>query len=122
MSQQIRELSALELLPLRPRDYLVLLALAGGPMHGYGLIQEIETLSEGKVRMDPANLHRAIQRFLRDGWVLDRGRQEVSQGRRRVFELSELGLRVARAEAGRLDGLAAVARARLLQPGSEGVQ
>ncbi len=107
-------------LPLRPRDYLILLALSGGSLHGYGLIQEIEQLTEGGVRMDPANLHRALKRLVRDGWVDDLGRRSTGDARRRFFELTELGHRMAQAEAARLESLTSVARARRLLPGSEG--
>lgn len=107
-------------LPLRPRDYLILLALAGGPLHGYRLIQEIESLTSGGVLMDPANLHRALKRLVRDSLVDDLGREDAGQGRRRVFEITSRGLRLARLEAARLEELSSVARARLLSPESEG--
>jgi hypothetical protein len=51
-----RERNPADLLPLAPREFLVLLALAAGRSHGYGLIQETERLSDGRVAMDPANL------------------------------------------------------------------
>ncbi len=105
-------------LPLQPRDYLILLALADGERHGYGLIKEIENLTEGGVRMDPANLHRALQRLVRDGWVQDLGRLPAAEERRRYYAITEAGTRLARAEAARLDKLSAVARTRLM-PGSE---
>lgn len=109
-------------LPLQPRDYLILLALSGGRLHGYGVVKEVERISEGTVRMDPANLHRALKRMVRDGLVRDAGRHAAGDGRRRYFELADPGRRLAQAEAARLETVAAVARARLLRPGSEGTR
>lgn len=105
--------------PLKPRDYLILLALAGGERHGYGLVQDIEHMTDDGVRMDPANLHRALQRLVRDGLVTDLGRSEAGGRQRRHYALSGDGRARARAEAARLDKLSAIARARDLLPGSE---
>lgn len=100
--------------PLQPRDYLILLALAGGRCHGYGLITEIARMTDDAVRMDPANLHRALQRLVRDGWVRDLGQLETEAGsRRRYYSVTAQGIELARVEAQRLDRLSAVARSRL---------
>ena len=108
-------------LPLAPRDFLILLALAAGERHGYGLVKDIEALSDGEVRMDPANLYRALKRRVQVGLVLDLGRREVaSEERRRYYGLSDQGRQLASAEALRIDRLAAVARTRRLLPGTEG--
>ncbi len=106
--------------PLRPRDYLILLSLAGGQRHGYGISIGEQDFGRISVRMDPANLHRALKRLVRDGLVLDRGRQASGDDRRRFFELASSGRAVAAAEAARLEKLTAEARSRRLLPGSEG--
>lgn len=103
-------------LPLNPRDHLILLALAGGPAHGYGIIKEIERDSSGTITMDPANLYRAIKRLRRSGLVREATVEErvEDRERRRYYETTPLGGRVVRAEAERLAGLTAVARRRRL--------
>lgn len=98
--------------PLKPRDYLILLALAGGERHGYGLVKDIEQMTDDAVRMDPANLHRALQRLVREGLVSDLGRSEVDGRKRRRYALASEGRIRARVEAARLDKLSAIARAR----------
>ena len=104
--------------PLNPRDFLILLALADGERHGYGLIKDIETLSDGEVPMDPANLYRALKRLVKSGQVQDLGRRSVDESqRRRYYALTPLGRRLAAAEAARLEKLAAVARTRRLLHG-----
>ncbi|MDA8018083.1 MAG: PadR family transcriptional regulator [Thermoanaerobaculia bacterium] len=121
--------NAEELLPMSPRDYLILLGLSAGPSHGYGLIGEIESLSEGATSMDPANLYRAIKRLKRDGLVEDLGRRGVEatggtdvDTRRRYYGLTEAGRGAVAAESLRLERLTRVARERLLVPSAEGTR
>ena len=106
-----------DFLPLAPRDFLVLLALADGPQHGYGLIKRIAEATSGAVAMDPANLYRALKRMRRDGLVAAAAAASDAD-RRRDYALTPLGRRVLMAEAERVDTLAAVVRARRLLRGS----
>jgi DNA-binding PadR family transcriptional regulator len=109
------------LTPLAPRDFLILLALAGGDLHGYGLVKTIESESEGEVRMDPANLYRALRRMKRDGLVQEVTGPDTGDGPdRRYFRLTPLGRRLAASEAARAGRLARLARARKLLPGDAG--
>lgn len=102
-------------IPLQPRDFLIFLALADGERHGYGLVKEIESLSDGRVRMDPANLYRALRRLVRDGLVADAGRRaDTAEQERRYYALTDAGRSLAAGEARRLEKLTAVARARQL--------
>lgn len=105
------------LLPLAPRDFLLLLALSDGPCHGYGLIEACERLGGGRVTMDPANLYRSLKRLGRDGLVADAGRRPSRQAggeRRRYYEITSYGRAVVVVEAQRLDALAELARRRRL--------
>lgn len=104
-------------LPLNPRDVLILMALAQEPLHGYALIQEAEALSEGRVRMDPANLYRSLKRMERDALV-EEAPDDPGPERRRLYRITPLGRSVVSEEADRLWLLAEAARARdLLSPG-----
>ena len=104
-------------LPLHPKDFLILLALAAGDRHGYGLILDLEELSDGRIRIDPANLYRSIKKLVRDGLVVDAGRRAVEDDqRRRYYAITAEGRRLAAAEASRLERLTAVARSRRLIP------
>jgi DNA-binding PadR family transcriptional regulator len=105
-------------LPLAPRDFLILLALADGPQHGYGLIKAVAAATDGAVAMDPANLYRALRRMHRDGLVAETTAPGVE--RRRDYALTTLGRRVLVAEAQRVDTLASAARARKLLPRGSG--
>ena len=109
------------LTPLAPRDFLILLALAAGDSHGYGLVKSIEAESEGEVRMDPANLYRALRRMRRDGLVQQVTGPDTREGPdRHYFRLTPLGRRIAASEAARASRLAKLARARKLLPGDTG--
>lgn len=100
--------------PLAPRDLLILLTLADGPLHGYGMLKEAESLSGGEVRMDPANLYRALRRLLRDGLVEEQHGSDDEQRRVREYRLSALGTTVVRKELGRLQRLTETPAARRL--------
>ena len=102
-----------ELLPLSPRDFIVLLILADGPSHGYGIVKGAGERFGDDARLDPANLYRALNRMLRLGWVEKRD----GEGRRSIFELTSLGRELLRAETGRLDELLHRARPLLSEEG-----
>jgi DNA-binding PadR family transcriptional regulator len=106
--------------PLHPRDYLILLALTEGPRHGYRVLKEIEDITKGEVRFDPANLYRSLKKLMRHGLVeeVDQPDPRADDGRRRYFALTDTGHHAVRAEAARMAHLARVARDRNLLPGS----
>lgn len=107
-----------ELLPLHPRDYLILFSLADGRLHGYGILKAIEEQA-GSVLFDPANLYRSLRKLERDGQVEEaEGPADDDDRRRRYYRLTPLGRRVLVAEAERLIRLADAARARDLVAGT----
>jgi DNA-binding PadR family transcriptional regulator len=102
---------------LRTVEFHVLLALAGEDRHGYGILKEVDRVTEGELRLEPGTLYRALHRMLHDGWVAESGRRPASKDddeRRRYYRLTPLGRRVAADEADRLSRLVAVARAHRL--------
>jgi DNA-binding PadR family transcriptional regulator len=111
------------LLPLTPAVFHIMLALAGGESHGYGIMLEVERLTSGRLNLGPGTLYRSIQRMLLDSLieetkdVLD---SEEDDERRRYYRLTKLGLDVAREEARRLESLVNAARERELLPWLKG--
>ena len=106
-------------LPLTPAMFHVLLALADGEKHGYAILKEVAQRTAGKVRLSAGTLYGMIHRLLEEGLILETdGRPgPLDDERRRYYRLTELGRGVARAEAGRLEEMLAMARAkRLLRP------
>lgn len=110
------------LLPLNPRDYLILFALAAGERHGYGIVKDVELESDGQVVLDPANLYRSIRRLIRDGLVEEadeRPAEDARNERRRYYAITDFGRRVVALEAARLARLTEAARVRELIPDPE---
>ena len=92
----------------------ILMSLAEMPRHGYALIKDIETISEGRVRLSTGTLYGIIKRLLSEGLVRERGRAPRADDRRRSYELTAFGREVARAEAVRLEQTLAMARRKAL--------
>ncbi len=110
------------LLPLPPRDYLILFALVDGPRHGHGILKSVEAGSGG-VLFDPANLYRSLRKLHRDGLLIEAtDRTSVSRPIRRRYKLTPLGRAVVTAEARRLAMLADAARARRLVSAPQGIE
>ena len=99
-------------LPLREPTFLILLSLSPGPRHGYGILKEVEALSEGRVRLSTGTLYGAIKRLLDDGWIrrVDDPQPNNTQRKRKAYVLTELGRRVLNAEIERLRKLVTVAQ------------
>lgn len=93
--------------------FLILTALAEEPRHGYGVIQEVAHLSQGRVTLRPGTLYGALDRLVEQGLVVA-DREEIVDGRlRRYYRLSDDGAEVLAAEAQRLTSNADAAVARL---------
>ena len=106
-----------ELLPLTPAVFHILLALADGERHGYGVIKEVDARTEGRVRLGPGTLYGSIKRMLAEGMIEESGERpdpELDDERRRYYRLTKFGRRVAVAEAERLSRLVSSARAKRL--------
>jgi DNA-binding PadR family transcriptional regulator len=106
------------LLPLTPAVFHIMAALAEGECHGYGIMQEVDSMTRGQLRLGPGTLYRSIQRMQVDGLIEERkeGAAEEDDERRRYYRLTKFGLEVARAEARRLEVLVKAARKRGLLP------
>jgi len=110
-------------LPLTQPVFNILLALADGEKHGYGIMQEIDRNTGGRLRLGPGTLYGSIKRMLEDGWIEEsdeRPDPAHDDERRRYYRLTEFGQRVAAAEASRMEELVRLAHQRRLLPGIEG--
>jgi DNA-binding PadR family transcriptional regulator len=98
---------------LQEPTVLLLTALADAPKHGYALMQEVEAMSAGRVRLRTGTLYGALDRLLHQG-LISVDSEEVVDGRmRRTYALSEAGREVLAAEAERLRATADEAGRRL---------
>jgi DNA-binding PadR family transcriptional regulator len=103
------------LLPLRPVAFQILLSLADGERHGYGITQDIAGRTSAKMRLEPGNLYRSLRAMLDDRLSEESGRRpapDLDDERRRYYRLTPLGRRVAAAETARLEAVVADARSK----------
>jgi DNA-binding PadR family transcriptional regulator len=106
-----------ELLPLTPAVFHILLALADGELHGYGIMKEVETHTQGQVKMGPGTLYGSIKRMLAANLIEEtdeRPDPTLDDDRRRYYRLTKSGQRVLTAEAQRLAQAVRVAQAKKL--------
>ena len=99
------------LLPLRPVEFHILLSLADGDRHGYGIMQDAR--QRGGTVPDVGTLYRALARMVDQGWIEAaevRPARNADGERRNYYRITALGLRVAKAEARRLEALTRAAR------------
>jgi DNA-binding PadR family transcriptional regulator len=105
--------SADDLVPLTPAIFHIMLALADGERHGYGIMLEVDRLTNGLIRLGPGTLYRSIQRMLVEGLISElknHGEDSSDDERRRYYCLTDFGRRVACAESERLAVLVRAAR------------
>jgi DNA-binding PadR family transcriptional regulator len=112
-----------DFIPLSTVEFEILLVLAAGDSHGWGIIKEAETRWGGERSFETGTLYRALRRLTTAGLVKPADRRPVSadeDGRRRYFAITPLGRQVAVMEARRLEAQVEAARDRALLTGSHG--
>ncbi|WP_040952778.1 PadR family transcriptional regulator [Gorillibacterium massiliense] len=102
-------------LPLTETVYYILLALLE-PAHGYLILQKVEDLSEGQVRMAAGTLYGAIENLLKLGFI-----QPVpsEDSRRKTYLITEKGRSVLLLDFERMMHMVEITRSNLIQGGSE---
>jgi DNA-binding PadR family transcriptional regulator len=91
--------------PLKPAELFVLAVLRAGPLHGYGLVQEVAARSRGRIQIRPGNLYRVLDRMLDRGLIELYQRASAADERRTYYRITQLGRRVAQEEARLLAGV-----------------
>jgi DNA-binding PadR family transcriptional regulator len=102
-------------IPLKTQWFHIMLSLAGGEQHGYGIMQEVLDRTMGKVRLWPATLYGSIKRLI-EAELIEESDERPAPGlddaRRRYYRLTALGQHVLDAEYERLQELVRVIRAK----------
>ncbi|GIG59952.1 hypothetical protein Lfu02_43240 [Longispora fulva] len=100
---------------MREPTFWILTALATRALHGYGVIQEVATLSAGQITLQAGTLYAALDRLTAEGLV-EPDREEVVDGRtRRYYRLTRPGAAALEAETERMRRTAATAARRLAE-------
>ena len=99
--------------PLSPAALHILLALADGDLHGYGIMQAVKRQSGGEFKLGPGTLYANLDRLLAGGLVGETERKLKDGETRREYSLTASGERALRLEIRRLRQVVNVARTRL---------
>ena len=94
----------MENIALTEAVYYVLLSLHN-PLHGYGIMQKVESMSNGRVRLAAGTLYGALGNMVEKGWITALPGEKNS--RKKEYVITESGKKVAHAELLRLKELAA---------------
>ena len=99
--------------PVSEQLFHILLSLVDEPKHGYGIIQEVERRTKGRVKLGASTLYSAIKRIRAWSWVAEVDAPDVGEDpRRRYYGLTREGRRVVKSEARRLEELVTHARSK----------
>ncbi len=91
---------------------LVLLSLAEQPRHGYSILKDIESMSDGRVLLSTGTLYGALQRLLDNGRI-ERVQEENAPRDRRTYRLTSRGRRNLQMEIERMRHLTKMASLRV---------
>jgi DNA-binding PadR family transcriptional regulator len=102
---------------LTPAVFHILLALAGGQCHGYGILKAVLEHTGGEVRLGAGTLYGTLQRLMEQGWVAESSRvAALADERRRYYRLTSSGRAALEGEVARMDALVRTARAQNVRP------
>ena len=113
----------LDLLPLRPVEFEILLVLSDGEAHGYGIIQAARERDPRGLPLETGTLYRALRRLVSEGMITPsepRPAQDAGDERRSYYAITAFGRAVAQAEARRMAAQVEAARTRRLLAHAEG--
>jgi len=94
-----------DFLPLPPALFHILVAVADRERHGYAIMQDVDSRTDGKLKLRPGTLYGTIKRMLDEGIIQEldeRPDPEHDDTRRRYYRITAFGRAVAMAESARL--------------------
>lgn len=93
--------------PLKQTEFLILAVLNERPLHGYGIVQEVERLSDGRVQLRPGDIYRVLYRMESRKLIEPVQVEEPEDERRTYYGITDEGREIAEAEARLLSGVSA---------------
>lgn len=105
--------------PLTPAVFHILLALSNGERHGYGIMKQVESDSQGNVSMGPGTLYGSLKRMLDSGLVMESDKRvdpQMDDERRIYYQITGVGTKALAAELERYKRIVTLAQERKLFP------
>ena len=91
--------------PMTETAFYILLCLKK-PNHGYGIVQTVEKLTEGAIRLAPGTMYGSLSKMEKDGLI-----QFVrEEDKRKIYQITELGMEVLQIELKRIERLYRIAQ------------
>lgn len=101
MNQHIKKVYV----PMTETAFYILLCLKK-PNHGYGIVQTVEKLTEGAIRLTPGTMYGSLSKMEKDGLI-----QFVrEEDKRKIYQITELGMEVLQIELKRIERLCRIAQ------------
>ena len=101
MNQHIKKVYV----PMTETAFYILLCLKK-PNHGYGIIQTVEARTEGAIRLTPGTMYGSLSKMEKDGLI----RFVREEEKRKIYQITELGLEVLQIELERIERLYRIAK------------
>ncbi|GFI56645.1 hypothetical protein IMSAG025_00071 [Muribaculaceae bacterium] len=76
------------------------------PNHGYGIVQIVEKLTDGAIRLAPGTMYGSLSKMERDGLI----RFIQEEDKRKIYQITDLGLEVLQIELKRIERLYRIAQ------------
>lgn len=86
--------------PMTETAFYILFCLQN-PNHGYGIVQTVEKLTDGAIRLAPGTMYGSLSKMESDGVI----RFVKEEDKRKIYEITELGREVLNIEVGRISRL-----------------
>lgn len=96
MEQHIRKVYV----PMTETAFYILLCLKK-PNHGYGIVQTVERLTDGAIRLAPGTMYGSLSKMEKDGLIQFIREEE----KRKIYQITDLGLEVLQIELNRIERL-----------------
>lgn len=86
--------------PMTETGFYILLCLQK-PNHGYGIVQMVEKMTEGEIRLAPGTMYGSLSKMEKDGLIKFVGEED----KRKIYSITDLGLEVLSLELKRIKRL-----------------
>jgi DNA-binding PadR family transcriptional regulator len=91
--------------PMTETAFYILLCLKT-PNHGYGIVQTVERLTEGAIKLAPGTMYGSLSKMEKDGLI----RFVREEEKRKIYEITDLGREVLQTESARIERLYRIAQ------------